>query len=613
MLLLFFGFTSCEKDFLETTPTDFLAPANYFQTADQLDKALNGVYDILGNGPHYRRADLFGWEADAGYMNRTTLTSGPWNYNFSYSDGYMSDHWRYNYIGIRRANYLLDNIDRNEEISQEYRDRVRGEALFLRGYYYFLLVRQWGDVPIIIEPINDINNTDAPRRPVREVYEQIVQDMEAAEPLVQNIADVGHAGRVTKSAVRGLLARVNLHMAGEPLNDESRYAEASKWAKMVIDDPTHSITDSYAQIFINLAADQYDIRESIWEVEFRGNNTDEYSEEGQIGYLIGVRTHPNNTVIGRSDGYLNITAKYYNSFDDADARKWWNTAGSWLTPTAGHFRYATTASAEINLDTQPATEREKYLLYPGKYRREFETNLPKNNVLTPINFPLLRYSDVVLMYAEAQNAINGGPTNEVIDLVNELRERSWDKGVKEITVTDGGSGYTSEPTVTISTGIGGQTASATAVVEGGSVTDIILDRDETAITFYESGVYDAPPTITISGGGGSGASATATIYTPEDAHVPASATGSRGAFLEFLQDERLRELGFEGLRKFDLLRWGIFGETMQDMANEIAQDFPEAAFITWYSNVTMPRDFYWPIPSHEMTSNAAIEENNPGW
>src|SRR5690606_15335529 len=130
-----------------------------------------------------------------------------------------------------------------------------------------------------------------------------------------------------------------------------------------------------------------------------------------------------------------------------------------------------------------------------------ETNLPKNNVLTPINFPLLRYSDVVLMYAEAQNAINGGPTNEVIDLVNELRERSWDKGVKEITVTDGGSGYTSEPTVTISTGIGGQTASATAVVEGGSVTDIILDRDETAITFYESGVYDAPPTITISGGG----------------------------------------------------------------------------------------------------------------
>src|SRR5690606_39488043 len=174
-------------------------------------------------------------------------------------------------------------------------------------------------------------------------------------------------------------------------------------------------------------------------------------------------------------------------------------------------------------------------------------------------------------------------------------------------------GYTSEPTVTISTGIGGQTASVTAVVEGGSVTDIILDRDETAITFYESGVYDAPPTITISGGGGSGASATATIYTPEDAHVPASAMGSRGAFLEFLQDERLRELGFEGLRKFDLLRWGIFGETMQDMANEIAQDFPEAAFITWYSNVTMPRDFYWPIPSHEMTSNAAIEENNPGW
>ncbi|RZA01364.1 MAG: hypothetical protein EOP11_17475, partial [Proteobacteria bacterium] len=101
-------------------------------------------------------------------------------------------------------------------------------------------------------------------------------DMEAAEQLVPDITTVGYSGGVSKSAVRGMLARVNLHMAGEPLNDKTRYAEASKWAKKVMDDALagHELNPSYAQVFINVAQDKYDIKESIWEVEFTGNRTD---------------------------------------------------------------------------------------------------------------------------------------------------------------------------------------------------------------------------------------------------------------------------------------------------------------------------------------------------
>src|SRR5690606_31092929 len=113
----------------------------------------------------------------------------------------------------------------------------KGEALFLRGFFYFLLVQTWGDVPLITEPATSPFQILVARTPAKEVYQQILNDLEAAEALVPSITTLGFGGRASKSAVRGMLARVNLHMAGYPLNDKSRLEEVSKWAKMVIDDP----------------------------------------------------------------------------------------------------------------------------------------------------------------------------------------------------------------------------------------------------------------------------------------------------------------------------------------------------------------------------------------
>src|SRR5690606_18378621 len=129
--------------------------------------------------------------------------------------------------------------------------------------------------------------TAIPRTPINEVYAQIIQDMEEAEAKVKTAEEVGFGGRVNKSAVRGILARVNLFMAGEPLKDESRYDEARKWAKMVKDDATHELVEDYSQVFINYAADEYDIRESLWEVEFFGNTQGVYREAGQVGTNFG--------------------------------------------------------------------------------------------------------------------------------------------------------------------------------------------------------------------------------------------------------------------------------------------------------------------------------------
>lgn len=602
-IVLFLSLGSCKK-FLETEPTDFLNPDNYYETEAQLQFARAGAYSILGAGNLWGTTAnyLLNFSADEGYMNRATLTTGPWNYFYSTGDQYLTGMWLNLFNGVNRVNVVLENLDKNPGIPQAKRDAIRGEMFFLRGYYYFMLAQYFGGVPIKTASTTSVVDVDIARNSLKEVYEQILKDMTAAEPLVPSIATLGYSGAINKSAVRGLLARVNLHMAGEPLKDKTRYAEASKWAKMVIDDAVagHNLNPSYPQIFINLAQDKYDIKESLWEVEFWGNGADQFVETTNNGWINGPSSA---NPVARADAYMSITSKFYDSYEDGDNRKYWNIP---------HFNYAATGAAGTKVViAAPNTGALKNARTVGKYRREFETLLPRAATTTPQNVILLRFSDILLMWAEAENEINGSPTPAAIEAVNRVRRRGWSTGVKTITVTNGGSGYTTAPTVTFSAGIGGNTATGTATITGGSVTSITLNRDDSGIKFNQEGDYANPPTITISGGGGSGATATATIYRQTDANLPASKTSSKAAFLAAIQEERYRELAFEGLRKGDLLRWGNFLTVYQDMADRLQQDSPGAFYVSWYRNASA-KDLLMPIPNSEMSTNLKMTQN-PGW
>lgn len=594
---------SCKK-FLETEPTDFLNPSNYYDTEAQLQFARAGAYSPLGaNGLWGSWANyLLNFSADEGYMNRPTLTTGPWNYFYSTGDQYLTGMWLNLYNGINRVNVVLENVDKNTGIAQVKRDAIRGEMLFLRGYYYSILAQYFGGVPIKTSSTTSVVDVDIARNTLKEVYDQILKDMTAAEPLVPAIATLGYPGAINKSAVRGILARVNLHMAGEPLKDKTRYAEASKWAKMVIDDAAagHTLNASYPQIFINLAQDKYDIKESLWEVEFWGNGTDQFTETTNNGWINGpTSANP----VARADAYMNVTSKFYDSFEDGDNRKWWNIP---------HFNYATSGAAGTKaVQPLPLTGAVKNGRNTGKYRREFETLLPRAATTTPQNVILLRFSDILLMWAEAENEISGAPTAAAIEAVNKVRRRGWSTGVKTITVTNGGSGYTTAPTVTFSSGIGGNTATGVATITAGVVTAITLNRDDTGIKFNQEGNYAAEPTVSITGGEGSGATATTTIHSQTDANLVPSKTASKAGFLAAIQEERYRELAFEGLRKGDLLRWGNFLAIYQDMADRLQQDSPGAFFVSWYRNASA-KDLLMPIPNSEISTNQKMVQN-PGW
>lgn len=600
---------SCDK-LLDTQPQDYYTPDSYYGNKTQLESALAATYSKLGNLQLYGgEMILLGLDADDGFYGAEMQTLGARIYDVSTTDSKVAGFWKTCYEGIARANLLLASIDRPTDIKDDDRAVIRGEALFLRAYYYFLLVSNFGGVPLVLEPLEG-DRISIPRAPLEQLYTQILSDMEEAETLVLSASKVGFGGRINKSAVRGVLARVNLYMAGEPLLDLTRYAEARKWALMVMEDAEagHQLNNDYRQVFINYAADQYDMKESIWEVEFFGNTQGVYREAGRVGTYYGIRYTGEDPNYGYCYGYINATGVLWDKYENPtslwsyDLRRNWAIAPFELTGTPAK-RTAYPISKIYQRDV-------------GKYQRYYEQVLPKEKNYSPMNFPILRFSDVLLMFAEAENYIDG-PTEEAKNAVNYVRRRGYGKylngesgiaeSIREIRITNGGSGYTSNPTITIQGG-GGELAKAKVSERtSGSITGITIDDPGQK--------FSSVPTIVIQGGGGSGATAEAELTQISDADLPADKTINKDVFLKAIQDERSRELCFEHLRKGDLVRWGIMMENMSVVLEHVidaALPSDIAAIAkTPYQNVS-ERDVVWPIPAYEKGLNSALTQNK-GW
>lgn len=595
-IIFLISFTSC-NDFLDTKATNILSPGNYYNTENQMNSAITGVYDILGKSHLYAYGLVarLASEADEGFYARSANTTGIQFYAETASDGDVLTLWTQLYDGITRANAVLENIDK-PKMDETKRNIIRGEALFLRAFYYFWLVSNWGDIPIITELPKNISENDVSRTPANEVYEMITHDMIEAEALVPSATQVSGGGKISKSAVRGILARVYLHWAGYPLNNVGKYKDASDWAKKVIngEGTNHILNPSYSQVFVNLAQEKYDIKECIWEVEF-SNKGIGFAEVGQIGSWIGITT--NDAGIGTAYGFINALPQLYDSYESGDLRR---------DRAIADFRYLNNLTVVTYWD--PSLPYDKYSRSVGKWRRSEETSLPKPNQSTPTNFPILRYSDVLLMYAEAENELNSTPPQPAIDAVNLVRRRAWSTGIKSITLGLKGSGYTSIPAVVFAGG-GGSGTVATASISNGQIIGVTLVQDP--VSGYKMGEgYTTAPSITFTGGGGSGATAIATIYTKEKADISVM---TKADFRVFLQSERSRELCFEGLRKWDLMRWHILVPKLKQIANDISSMAPSQykyAALS-FSNVE-EKHYLLPISSSELASNKKLVQN-PGY
>ncbi|NLI72747.1 MAG: RagB/SusD family nutrient uptake outer membrane protein [Bacteroidales bacterium] len=596
--IIFLQFYACH-DALDTVPTDFLNPVISYETAENLEKSLTAIYDVLGDVYGTNWLYRYGLEADEGRYGNHVDTRGLTYNTYNASEPAIEVLYTRLFLGVTRANMLLENVDNNPEIDKSIRDRIRGEALFLRGHYYFLLVKMFGGVPLVVTNSKTPNEVHVPRATALEIYEQIVKDMTAAEEIVSDIQTLGYGGRVNKSAVRGSLAKVYLHMAGR-LGDKSKYVEAEKWALKVIEEGYHELNPNYSNIFINYARDEYDTKESLFEVEYWGNRSGTYLEAGQVGVVVGPKSL--NPETGIAQGAVRVNQFLFDLYKEGDLRCGWNIA---------NFSYDNTG--ECGAKTFLTERTQIYDRMPGKYRREYEVVTPRIKSWSSQNYPLLRYSDVLLMYAEANNEINGAPTSKAIDAVNQVRRRAWATGgIKSFVIIEPGTGYTKAPTIKVN----GDSTVATAMInsEEGALIGISLNLD--AVTGKTYGKYIVTPTVTITGGGGSGAVASVILYKEEEADLTAEDISSQTKFREAIQNERARELCFEGLRKFDLIRWGIYVSRMHEIGDQILSMTPAVkgeAFSLIYKNIQEKHNLF-PIPESELIrNNALVGHQNPGW
>lgn len=645
VIIMLFGVSSC-KDVLDTTPEDFVSPEDYYNTEDELNRSLSGVYRMLATGPLYgaNHYTLNTISDEYFYLN---ITTGPQVLTIDASTAFISQFWTALYQGIERANLLLENVDK-PVMDEVKRDAIKGEALFLRAYFYFLLVDHFGDVPLRITSTKSPQNTSIVRSPIKDVYDQIVKDMKDAAQLVPQISSYNYNGRISKTAVQGMLAKVFLTMAGSPLKDLSKYNDAKIYADSVMISGLHSLNPDYQQIFINHSQNVYDTKECLWEIEFTGDNTGITKSAGQVGVVNGVLSRANDFP-GYSIGNINPTKRLYDLHLPGDLRRDWSIA---------NIRYTTPTGSRVATEF-PITTTTIYDRQIGKWRRKYEPE-PRNQTHNSTNFPVLRYADVLLMYAEAEYFLNG--PDGAYDAINQVRRRAFglnpNTQVASVSVISqlnlsatGNTGYlTSVPVIPITfLGGNGLGATGTAVVgTNGKVTvtmstpgkgyttvpAVIIGTPWTANTVYNVGtqVYNGnnlytvttagqstaiPPTNT---SGGSSQAATGAVFTYAGARAQATAViattivdlsdANTPDFLRAIKEERARELAFEAARAHDLKRWGEYVSAMESLDAEISASAP-AAFkyaASAAANVTS-RNVFFPIPGNELSINSLATQN----
>ncbi|MBO9154703.1 RagB/SusD family nutrient uptake outer membrane protein [Chitinophaga sp. GCM10012297] len=621
---------SCKK-LLETEPTDFISPDEFFSSKENLKAALTGAYSSLKNNALY--GDNYQHLITATTDELVYATSGnvpkiPW-YNATAADAQVASVWSTLYTGIDRANVVLVHLNTPAKIEESEKRHIEGEARFLRAYYYFMLTQWYGDVPLRLKPTLSPGETNMAFTPSKAVYDWVIDEMTAAEGLLndQKATAFDYTERVTQTAVQAVLARVCLYAAGEPVNDTRRYADAAKWAREVVNSGLHKLNPDYTQIFKMQCKDQYDAayKESIWEVGFNVNTgTPEQSSPGQV--RVGIPT--SSDAAGKNDGRLFVYPRLYRTYESFAFTTAANAPSDASPDQRRDWCVAPFKYSGGDATTPPAQNAVAYNLYytryPGKWRRS-EENEPRVATQSPTNYPIVRYADVLLMLAEAENELNGFPTPEAIGLVNQVRGRAYGnltgrKIITGIEVTSPGAGYTTAPAVTI-TGEGGTGATALAIVSGGSITGI-------RVTNPGKG-YPANTTVTIAGGG-----ASARVILNGDGALSAEQTAGKEAFLKAIQDERLMELNGEFLRKQDLKRWGILQTTIKQMGIEViagSSDLkpdgtpvvpaaktpfaPSNVTVTHYTNPAnniSDKDYTLAIPQKELLYNDQAKQN-PGY
>lgn len=414
----------CNPDLLDREPDFKYTESNFWQTEATANAALTSVYAVLtGNG-------LFGgdatplWEEGA-TPNAYCYSGGTLGYDAigrsqqsASTEGIIANRWAQCYQGIGRANTFFARVG-DVGLDAEKQNLMEGQVYFLRALYYFELATYYGGVPLILEAPNPDTQVSMPRNSREEVIAQVIADLNTAVEKLPVKHAGGDLGRATKGAAMALKARVLLYEASpllNPSNSSEKWQAAADAAKAVLDlapAAGYDLFGDYRKLFL---PENENNKEVIFDVQFL------FPDEGHSFDLINTQYNSNAPLQDLVDTYdmkngLPITdpgAGYdpAKPYENRDPR----LAATVVYP--GSLFKGEVASADYYKQTGYAMK--KYSIYDAEKPPKDKSDLKSGQSET--NFIVLRYADILMMYAEALNEIDPG-NPAILENLNKIRKR----------------------------------------------------------------------------------------------------------------------------------------------------------------------------------------------
>lgn len=428
-LLFCTGFLAagCNKSLLDTAPHDRYTEETFWKTPEAAFAGLAGCYSVL------RNAGVYGGKTsnNATALWEETLSPNAYNQTdalsfnsiargtqMSSTGGIVTGRYADCYSGIGRCNTFLVKVDEVTAIDAATRRRMKGEAYFLRALYYFMLQNYYGAVPLILDPPDKNTQADLPRTPRAEVVSRVLIDLDSAANILPVKFTGTDLGRTTKGAALALKARVLLYEASPLLNttnDVTKWKAAADAAKAVMDLPGtgYDLFADYRGLFLQPNENN---KEVIFDVQYI------FPQQGSSFDLICSQYNTNAPLLDLAKTYytnkgLPITdpASGYDA-DSPYLRRDPRLYGTFTYP-GDMYQGAIIKATRFAIT---GYGMKKYSLYDSIAPPKDKSDLKDGQ--SDINFIVLRYADILMMYAEAQNEVSG-PDASIFAALNRIRDR----------------------------------------------------------------------------------------------------------------------------------------------------------------------------------------------
>jgi starch-binding outer membrane protein, SusD/RagB family len=395
--------SGCTKFLDEQDKSNFTSD-NYFTNATQAQTSVNAAYtgiEAIYSGNYGFAGGLAPWlmlEFATGYANTELgeAVENRWVRTLTNSSDNQEGKvwWDQSYKGIANANLSIARIP-DVPMDETQKTLLLGQARFLRAFYYYNLVRIFGNIPLISAPV-DLNSPDMypSQAPVEDVYNLIVEDLKFAE--TSGLPDLDATGRVSKGAVKSLLASVYLTMAGYPLQKGNEYFQlAADKAAEVISSNKYSLFGSYDDLHIPANKNK---AENIFQAQYTALIFPSFWQSAIVPYNRGI------SVYDGQGGAIFSELPFKDSYEAGDKR---------AVEKQFYYKFYTLASDRTDTIDLGNT----YIF------KLFDVVANESTASSGLNWTLMRYAELLLIYAEASNEVSG-PTTTAYDAVNAIRSRA---------------------------------------------------------------------------------------------------------------------------------------------------------------------------------------------